>query len=471
MMSLVVVVNFGRSVSHPQLYIVCPPQRSYVQPFAPPFPPFPARPEKKLQDPPVHQFSPITNPTITTTPHQQHLHHHPQHVHNHHHHNPTPIVYSPTSSSTAQPAAINLAPSTPAFLSRFPRSLSSISLGTKKPKPTADQSPHNASATTAATGPTATACSTAKSLLTSTGYFQAKNQHPHPYHLQAAAAHSPSSSSSSSQRAATGALVAAADIPPPLPQRNMPRKSNCVGACPAADDDVVLRKSVQVSDLDHSAFGLGAPMSPTTTAAASNNNPTPTHLQQRSGGGKPPKDKALSDPKVSSQLFIDMEQSLVVDARHGHGPGTASALDADFGEKLPPPLPPRQPGMLEEKQNALNNNSGGPLNYGNNHNQQSHTHHQQQQQLHQHQHHHHQQRPMPNSLDTVLAYPVSTTTQAVRDNFAAFPLSHRPNVQQILQQHQQHQQQASYDGDSGVFASSDAGGKAIVSGGTRAGMS
>lgn len=334
-------------------------------------------------------------------------------------HSFSPIPQSdsiPVFQSTVVAAAVVAPPSTPAFLSRFPRSLSSLSLGTKK-KPSEKDSTIVASTTT--TSSSNTPVSSPNTSFQSPGDSPYAMNTPSMHHHHSYMHHHPHSQAA--QRSSVGnynadaigpthkkkfgygqSIVESNDVPPPLPQRNMPRKSSDCGV-DMFGSDVNLRRSQQVSDLDHSqcAVALTSPIG----VSAHNNAMEKMADSGGSGKGKSrsknQKIKALSDPKMSSQMFIEMEQSL-----GGHN------------DKEPPPLPPRQPGMLEEKQNIINNNkfgSAGGANYGN--------------------------RPPPNSIDTLMNYPLTTTTQAVRDNFAAFPLSHRPNVQQILQQQSYNSQQ------------------------------
>lgn len=153
------------------------------------------------------------------------------------------------------------------------------------------------------------------------------------------------------------------DTPPPLPQRNLPKKSLPTDTFELTDS-FVRRVDTQISDLDHST---DSPMKGSSNLSSK--------CKKRSKN----KTKALSDPKLSSQLLIDMESS------------------------LPPPLPPRQQGMIDEPLiNFINNNN---------------------------------KRSMPNSVDSMMNYPVIATCTAVRDNIsAAFPLSRRPNIVQQLQQ-------------------------------------
>lgn len=347
---------------------------------------------KILQVPPMHSFSPI--PQSESVP-----------------------VFQSTVVAAA--STVVAPPSTPAFLSRFPRSLSSLSLGTKK-KPSEKDS-------TIVVPPTTTPSSNTP-VSSPNASFQSPGDSPyamntpsmhqhHPYMHHHHHQHHPQATQRGGNFNADAigpthkkkfgygqSIVESNDIPPPLPQRNMPRKPSDCGV-DMFGSDVNLRRSKQVSDLDHSqcAVALTSPIS----VSSHNNVIEKTTASGGSGKGKSrsknQKIKALSDPKMSSQMFIEMEQSL-----GGHN------------DKEPPPLPPRQPGMLEEKQNVMNNNkfggaAGASTNYGN--------------------------RPPPNSIDTLMNYPLTTTTQAVRDNFAAFPMSHRPNVQQILQQQSYNSQQ------------------------------
>lgn len=244
------------------------------------------------------------------------------------------------------------------------------------------------------------------------------------------------------------------DQPPPLPQRNFTRRSQ---PSPTAiqldgvDGDVALRRNTQISDLDHSMTNLSSNdntinnnSSSSAGTDASNNNrkinsdakanaaavaaaasvatasPGLANKANKKRGNKT-KIKANSDPKISSQLLIQMEkdydkQQIIVATGHSVG-------------NEPPPLPPRQPGMLEENQNFLNNNkflginsggAGGAGTTAGNRGDSSTS---------------NNSRPSPNSLDTLLNYPLIATCTAVRDNMtSAFPLSHRPNIVQQLQQ-------------------------------------
>lgn len=284
---------------------------------------------------------------------------------------------------------------------------------------------------------------------------------PH-HHLHYAAGHVhhviPMASTKSKFTGSTKDLKgSSSDQPPPLPQRNFTRRSQ---PSPTAiqldgvDGDVALRRNTQISDLDHSMTNLtsndntinnNSSSSAGTDASNNNRNNASKVISDAKASGAAAvapvspasankankkrstktKIKANSDPKISSQLLIQMEkdydkQQIIVATGHSVG-------------NEPPPLPPRQPGMLEENQNFLNNNkflgiSGGggagvaaAAAAGNSNRTDSSM--------------ANNSRPSPNSLDTLLNYPLIATCTAVRDNMtSAFPLSHRPNIVQQLQQ-------------------------------------
>ncbi|GAB0090164.1 uncharacterized protein DMENIID0001_048560 [Sergentomyia squamirostris] len=244
----------------------------------------------------------------------------------------------------------------PAFLSRFPRSLSSLSLGTKKKpmdRPDVMIAPNFP--------------------MHINSDFMLNQGHLFRQQSSAMADMMGSKKKGVDEKSPQKS----GDIPPPLPQRNTPRKmsSDSNGANRGITDspENSLRSPLQISDLDHSSSGGGS---------------TPTH------GGTPSvknkkrqksKAKALSDPKMSSQMLIQVES------------GTHLASNEN-----PPPLPPRQ--HMDDQLNKLNNN-----------------------------------RPLPNSIETLMNYPVIATCTPIRDNLSAFPLSHRPNIVQQLQQQQHHQ--------------------------------
>lgn len=293
-------------------------------------------------------------------------------------HNLFTPIQSPPTILHPQPAP----PSTPAFLSRFPRSLSSLSLGGKK-KPADKEN----TVTTPATIPH-------QIQQTPTSPYSSGGEMISPTNYQA------SSPSKKSKISASHRDLKNADIPPPLPERNIPRPKQ--SSTDIMDGDVVLRRNIQISDLDHSVSGMQ-----TSNNAGNNNSHSPlsnksSASSSSAGKGKQrskQKMKALSDPKMSSQMFIQMEQA--------QGNQQQKQMNDDA-----PPLPPRLPGMLEEKQNLINNNKFGKNNFTG--------------------------RPPPNSLETHLSYPLIATCTAVREDLSAFPLSHRPNIVQQLQQSTHH---------------------------------
>lgn len=321
------------------------------------------------------------------------------------------------------PSPVAAPSSTPAFLSRFPRSLSSLSLGGKKKsteKENATISPNT---------------SGLSDILSSSAAHQ---------HAMAA--------TKKKFAGSTKDLKSSMDQPPPLPQRNFTRRSQpSPTKGDGVDGEVILRRNTQVSDLDNtlnaSTTACGSPSShDNNNQPGADNRSSGYRIDKLSGdvysqqsnlnssndsnaskSSKTNSDsksvaknkkrnktkiKANSDPKLSTQLFLQMEKDFdkqQIIAATGYSVGNE-----------PPPLPPRQPGMLEENQNLLNNNkflnsgagsgAGGIRSDSNN------------------------SRPSPNSIDTLLNYPLIATCTAVRDNLSAFPLSHRPNIVQQLQQ-------------------------------------
>lgn len=309
---------------------------------------------------------------------------------------------SPPPTTTVTPTTHH---STPAFLSLFPRSLSSLSLGTrKKDKDNEPNLSHNNSKSSAFSPPTAPGGGGGGS-----GSGGKKNKHSQQMH--------------------------SADIPPPLPQRNPPRKSMDINSNPFE-----IFRNTPISDLDHSGSGIISPNnnvhcspiaetpnksrtggqqgSNSSGKSSANSTPPPASINNNNDNGSAGKKKrsknktkALSDPKMSSQMFIQMEQ------QGGHQELTGK----------PPPLPPRQY-LLDE--NRINNNlshsnsrlgggqgspSGGNSVHDNGNNG----------------------RALPNSIDTVFNYPLVSQCTPVRDNLSPFPFTHRPNIVQKLQEHQQ----------------------------------
>ncbi|XP_073811102.1 rho guanine nucleotide exchange factor 2 isoform X2 [Musca autumnalis] len=190
------------------------------------------------------------------------------------------------------------------------------------------------------------------------------------------------------------------DVPPPLPQRNPPRQINL----DASNNNSANHSFSPISDLDNAGGGTNSPVrhSPQPPLPSANNSPQNASNKSKRSKAKT---KALSDPKMSTQMFLQMESA------GSHSSGN----DGTQMDELPPPLPPRQPGMIEEPQTSVHRGSNQNLT---------------------------NVRPSPNSVDTLMQYPlVSTCTPVHRDNMsAAFPFSQRPNIVQQLQQHQQQQQ-------------------------------
>ncbi|XP_059226165.1 uncharacterized protein LOC106086517 isoform X2 [Stomoxys calcitrans] len=211
-----------------------------------------------------------------------------------------------------------------------------------------------------------------------------------------------SSKSKNKFTAQSKSVIEEDDVPPPLPQRNLPRQLQM----DATNNNAASQGFSPISDLDNAAAGgtnspvRNSPQPPLSAAAS-----TPVAAGSKSKRSKA-KTKALSDPKMSTQMFLQMESA---------GAQNMTPHDGTQLEEVPPPLPPRQPGMIEEAQTG---HRGSIQNLSNS-------------------------RPSPNSVETLMQYPlVATCTPVHRDNMsAAFPLSQRPNIVQQLQQHQQQQQQ------------------------------
>ncbi|XP_036333310.1 uncharacterized protein LOC118744410 isoform X2 [Rhagoletis pomonella] len=376
-----------------------------------------------------------------------HQHHHNQHLQAHHHQAITP-----------QPQV----QSSPAFLSLLPRSLSSLSLGTRKNKIDKDlitaplnnttdflhhHHQHHANNNNATTSPLPPYNMSQSLHQPQTQTQQQQQQHRNSaqqslfyqqqqqqqQQLQARLKETPKSSSSKSKnkfaaQAKTHSIQE--DVPPPLPQRNPPRQlqldnngNNAAGVMSNSSCSNSASLFAPISDLDLAGSPQGKSPQPTLppppSASAQSSAAAASSSQKKRSKAKT---KALSDPKMSTQMFLQMETSVGANAAGGAA-ADGSNCETDC---VPPPLPPRQPGMLEESASAhrgsfsnLNvaGQGGGGGGVG--------------------------PRPPPNSIDTLLNYPlVSTCTPIHRDNMAAaFPLSQRPNIVQQLQQHQQQQQQ------------------------------
>jgi hypothetical protein len=225
-----------------------------------------------------------------------------------------PIITTATTKVTAT-TTVTTAPN---FLARFPRSLSQLNLGSKRKSTVASPQEPTAKPPTPSTPNSSSSSSTP---ISSPNHQKVRVRHQHP--------------------------TVTADVPPPLPQRNAPRKS--LPTSPNA--------TPQISDLDASLMN------------AAGMNPAPFG----SGAGavkkknSKPKAKAYSDPKMSSEMMLQMECA-----------------------SYPPPLPPRT-GIFEESafgQVVTNKDSMDGTGDG---------------------------RALPNSVATQLNYPVIATSVAVRE--------------------------------------------------------
>ncbi|XP_017078480.1 uncharacterized protein LOC108112747 isoform X2 [Drosophila eugracilis] len=332
--------------------------------------------------------------TALLTPNQiQHLsasatHSNQQFHHLHLHHNLHNNNYPPQQ----QPASTS-----PAFLSLLPRSLSSLSLGTRKNKIEKDLT------TSSPFGLTTDFLQQQRLSHQAESMSQSMHQHTstptsqqffHPHQQQHRFKDSGSSSKGKNKFLISRSLIEE-DVPPPLPQRNPPRQLNLDlkngNASPGGSHLVA-----PVSDLDRATSPqLNRSQQQQQQQLPSSTDNSPSNAKSKRSKIKT---KALSDPKMSTQMFLQMESSSAAGAGGGN-------IEVDGG---PPPLPPRLPGMMTEDM------SRGSC----------------------------QNLAQPNSVGTAFNYPlVSTTTAVQNDNLnIAFPLSQRPNIVQQLQQYQQQQQ-------------------------------
>ncbi|XP_050325281.1 uncharacterized protein LOC126756342 isoform X1 [Bactrocera neohumeralis] len=385
-------------------------------------------------------LSPAQLQHLSVTSHHHHLHPH----------QPTQLQQPTITTPQVQ--------SSPAFLSLLPRSLSSLSLGTRKNKIDKDlitaplnnttdflhhhqqhqlQQQHNNNAHTSPLPPynmsqslhqpqTQQQQQHRNSAQQALFYQQQQQQQQQ---LQSRLKETPKSSNSKSKnkyaaQAKTHSIQE--DTPPPLPQRNPPRQlqldnnGNSAGVMSNSSNASLF---APISDLDMGASSpqgkspqptLPPPPSNASTNSAATSSSSSSSAQKKRSKTKT---KALSDPKMSTQMFLQMETAVGANTADAAADGGSCETDC-----IPPPLPPRQPGMLEESPHRgsfSNLNAPGQGGGGGG------------------------ARPPPNSIETLLNYPlVSTCTPVHRDNMAAaFPLSQRPNIVQQLQQHQQQQQQ------------------------------
>lgn len=328
-----------------------------------------------FQDPSLLHFNPIVSPTILSSTPQ-------------------------TSNSPATQSSL-----TPHFLSRFPRSLSSLSLGGKKK--TTEKDAANANIVSQASP------NNTEHLL------QAAGLHHHSSHNALLSSMKSKFCSEAQPVELRPGFVDKnrSKQPPPLPLRNFTRRSQPPGGDTGIDasdasDPIALvgvkKKGKSSADNDNKSnnnekssgkntSSNGSMSASSAAAAAAAAAASSNKVKKRSKA----KIKANSDPKISAQLFIQMERE--------YDKQDLIAATGHCVANEPPPLPPRQPGMLEENQNMLNNNKCGA-------------------------NARHENRPAANSLDTRMNYPLIATATAVRDNISPFPLSNRPNIRQRLQQ-------------------------------------
>ncbi|XP_039440600.1 uncharacterized protein LOC120421455 isoform X1 [Culex pipiens pallens] len=301
----------------------------------------------------------------------------------HHHHHPQPPMTS-----------------TPAFLSRFPRSLSSLSLGTKK-KSSSEKDTGSPNITTS------------ECLSPTGGGGHVGLNHGGPFPASGTPTKKKYSNSSVSERNHKHPQQQQ-DTPPPLPQRNIPKRSD---SSMDSVDTVGTRRNIVVSDLDHSVL-VGGPAGngASNKQCVSNNN----NNSVSSGGGS----KASGKSKRKKNGSMASEAKAEPTTMYHHGTERGGELQAE-----PPPLPPRQPGMMEVNQNIIlnNDNVAGPFGTGNctttsNNNNNSRV-------------GSPDARPPPNSINTLMSYPLVSTITPVRDSMAsAFPFSNRLNIVQQMQQ-------------------------------------
>lgn len=266
--------------------------------------------------------------------------------------------------------------SSPAFLSRFPRSLSSLSLGGKRKSVEKENASNNPP-------------------ITSIQQHQIELLSPHSAAAAAAMySHQPHSHSISIAQSVKNKFTGSTkdlkhsgnninDQPPPLPQRNFMRSSQTTSTfLTDPDHEVIFRKNTQISDLDNSfTSSISSPLN-NDHVNSSGSNSSSAKVKKRNKV----KVKANSDPKISTHLFIQMEKGEAVNPNKK----IVCETGLSVGNK-PPPLPPRQPGMIEENPNLVNkygSSGGGAIG----------------------------KRPPPNSLDTLMNYPLIATCTAIKDN-------------------------------------------------------
>ncbi|XP_053668177.1 uncharacterized protein LOC128718580 [Anopheles marshallii] len=347
---------------------------------------------------------------------------------------------------------------TPAFLSRFPRSLSSLSLGTKKKSSDSKEITSPTAATlfgspeclspTDGGGPFGggglTTSGSSGGTPTKTKKYSASSaaDHHHHHHLHGNH-HGHHMNRSGHFGGGSKQQQNSSDIPPPLPQRNnIPKKSEDM----VDMMQVGSRHNILVSDLDHqlvtqdTASLHSAGSSGSASSKASGGGGKSSRGKKKNGSGSGGGGTHNSNNKNNNTSNnITMEPPAVGDGKLSSGI-MATATSTTELQAEPPPLPPRQPGMLEvvnqnlimnsdnnAGSNCANSTAGTGTPNGNNNGGSSvggrGT---------------IEMRPPPNSINTLMNYPLITTCTPVRDNMtAAFPLSYRPNIVHQMQQHQQ----------------------------------
>ena len=235
-------------------------------------------------------------------------------------------IITTASSKVTATATTTSSVTAPTFLARFPRSLSQLNLGSKRKSSAASpQEPVAKPLPPVASQNSSSSSSTPVSSPSHQQKIRVRHQHP----------------------------TVTADVPPPLPQRNAPRKS-----LPTSPTN-----TPQISDLDASLMSAGIASAPFGSGIV---------VGVGGGAGSKKKNKqkikAYSDPKMSSEIMLQME----------------------CASYQPPPLPPRPLfedgvfGQVVTNKDILDSSGG-------------------------------EGRALPNSVATQLNYPVIATAVAVRD--------------------------------------------------------
>lgn len=265
-------------------------------------------------------------------------------------------LMNPSMSASVIHAPVASGISGPAFLSRFPRSLSQLNL--KKKSSTERPSP-SGNVVISTPNPNFTNIIDINNVNTVKISSPISPMHHEPPTMEPYHNHN-----SSNKKIKISSSNDSYEIPPPLPQRNIPKKS--LPNTPIHDHESK-KKSIEVSDLDSSFKGDQV------VIKCNYNNGKDNGSKKKSKN----KQKALSDPKMSSQTFIQMENAC-----------------------YPPPLPPRQQQFMSGTQ-IINNQSMvdgfspdspdyDPALMGG--------------------------RALPNSINTVMNYPLVTVMTSIRDN-------------------------------------------------------